>query len=46
MKTYANVEVDLNEIEVQVTDDHTNKIELTDEMGVIMKYPTIDSFGK
>ena len=24
--------------------DHTNKIELTDEMGVIMKYPTIDSF--
>ena len=25
---------------------HTNKIELTDEMGVIMKYPTIDSFTK
>ena len=45
MKTYANVEVDLTEIEVQVNDDHTNKIELTDEMGVIMKYPTIDSFS-
>ena len=44
-KTYANVEVDLTEIEVQVNDDHTNKIELTDEMGVIMKYPTIDSFN-
>ena len=44
-KTYANVEVDLTEIEVQVNDDHTNKIELTDEMGVIMKYPTIDSFS-
>ena len=43
-ETYANVEVDLTEIEVQVSDDHTNKIELTDEMGVIMKYPTIDSF--
>ena len=40
-ETYANVEVDLTEIEVQVNDDHTNKIELTDEMGVIMKYPTI-----
>ena len=44
-ETYANVEVDLTEIEVQVNDDHTNKIELTDEMGVIMKYPTIDSFN-
>ena len=44
MKTYAKVEVDLNEIEVQVTDEHTNKIELTDAMGVIMKYPTVDSF--
>ena len=45
-ETYANVEVDLTEIEVQVNDDHTNKIELTDEMGVIMKYPSIDSFSK
>ena len=45
MKTYANVEIDLSEIQVQVSDDHTNKIELTDEMGVIMKYPTIDSFN-
>ena len=44
MKTYAKVEVDLNEIEVRVTDAHTNKIELSDEMGVIMKYPTVDSF--
>ena len=44
-KTYADVEIDLNEIDVQVDDDHTNKIELTDEMGVIMKYPTIDSFS-
>ena len=44
-KTYAKVEVDLTKIEVQVDDDHTNKIELTDEMGVIMKYPTIDSFA-
>ena len=44
-ETYANVEVDLTEIEVQVNDDHTNKIELTDEMGVIMRDPTIDSFS-
>ena len=43
-KTYANVELDLTKVEVQVGDDHTNKIELTDDMGLIMTYPTIDSF--
>jgi len=43
--TYANVEVDLSKIEVQVDDNHTNKIELSDEMGVFMKYPSIDSFS-
>jgi hypothetical protein len=45
-ETYAKVEVDLTKIEVQVDDAHTNKIELSDEMGVIMKYPTIDSFAE
>ena len=44
-KTYANVELDLNEVKVQVGDDHTNKIELGNDMGMIMKYPTIDSFS-
>ena len=43
-ETYADVKIDLNEVQVQVDDDHTNKIALSDEMGVIMKYPTIDSF--
>ena len=42
--TYANVELDLTEVQVQVGDDHTNKIELTDDTGMIMTYPTIDSF--
>ena len=45
-KTYADVELDLNEVKVQVGDDHTNKIELNDGMGIIMKYPTIDSFSE
>ena len=45
-KTYADVELDLNEVKVQVGDDHTNKIELTDDMGVIMTYPNIDSFSE
>ena len=43
-KTYANVEVNLSEVKVQVGDDHTNKIDLGNGMGMIMKYPTIDSF--
>ena len=43
-KTYADVELDLTEVKVQVDDNHTNKIELTDDMGMIMTYPTIDSF--
>ena len=45
-KTYVNVEVNLEEVQVQVSDDHTNKIELTDNMGMIMTYPTIDSFAE
>ena len=45
-ETFAHVEVDLTEVSVQVDDGHTNKIELTDEMGIIMQYPTIDAFQK
>ena len=45
-KTYTNVEIDLNEVKVQVEDGHTNKIELTDSMGIIMTYPNIDSFSE
>ena len=40
----ANIELDLNEVKVQVGEDHTNKIELGNGMGMIMTYPTIDSF--
>ena len=43
-KTYADVELDLNEVKVQVGDNHTNKIDLGNDMGMIMKYPSIDSF--
>ena len=43
-KTYADVEVNLNEVKVQVGEDHTNKIDLGNGMGIIMQYPSIDSF--
>ena len=45
-KTYADVELDLNEVKVQVGDNHTNKIDLGNDMGMIMRYPTIDSFSE
>ena len=44
-KTYADVELNLTEVKVQVGEDHTNKIELDNGMGMIMTYPTIDSFA-
>ena len=43
-KTYVEVQVNLSEIEVEVNETHKNKIELTEDMGMIMTYPTIDSF--
>ena len=43
-KTYAEVEVKLDDVKVQVEDGHTNKIELDNDMGMIMTYPNIDSF--
>ena len=43
-ETYADVEIDLNKVNVHVGDDHTNKIELGNGMGMIMTYPSLDSF--
>ena len=45
-KTYAQVEINLSEVKVKVDDGHTNKIELDNDMGMIMTYPTIDSFSE
>ena len=43
-KTYAEIEVDLTKVVVEVGEGHTNKIELKDKMGIIMTYPTLSSF--
>ena len=43
-ETFVQTEIDLTTVDVQITEGHTNKIELTDEMGMIMQYPTLDSF--
>jgi len=45
-KTVVDVQVDLTKVEVEMDKEHSNKIELTDEMGIIMTYPTVESFGE
>ena len=43
-KTYSEFEINLTDVKVQVDENHTNKIELSDDMGMIMTYPTLESF--
>ena len=43
--TYADVEVDLSKVDVQVDDKHTNNIVIDEDkkIGMILKYPTLNS---
>ena len=43
-ETFVPTEIDLTKVEVEMDKEHSNKIELTEEMGMIMQYPTLDSF--
>ena len=45
-ETQVEVEIDLEEIEVHYPEGHTNKIELSDNIGIIMNYPSLDMFIK
>ena len=45
-ETQVEVEVNLEEVEVIVPKEHTNKIKITDEVTLVMKYPSIDTFVK
>lgn len=45
-KAVAKVEIDLTKIQVAKNPEHTNKIELFDDVGILMKYPTIDLIKK
>ena len=40
-ETNQLVEVDLDEIDIQIDEEHTNKIVISDDITVIMKYPTL-----
>jgi len=41
-KNYAQVEVPLDEVNVEVDEKHTNKIEINKDISVIMDYPKVD----
>jgi len=45
-KTYAEAEVDLTKVEVQVDDDHTNRVIVDDKrnLGLVLKYPTLKNY--
>ena len=40
-KTRVDVEINLEDVGVLMSDDHTNEIELTKDIKIIMKYPTL-----
>ena len=40
-KTYVDVEIDLEEVDVQMPVDHNNIVNLTEDIKLIMKYPTL-----
>ena len=45
-KARVKVSIDLTTIQVEKQDNHTNKIDLFGDVGVMMKYPTIDVMKK
>lgn len=42
-KTYVQTTINLDDIDVQVDDNHTNNIKLTDDIGIVLQYPNYES---
>lgn len=45
-KAKVKISIDLTKLEVEVPEGHTSKIDLFNDVGVIMKYPTIEIMSK
>jgi hypothetical protein len=45
-KTPTEINIDLNEVEVIINPKNKTKIKINDEIGLIMKYPTINLMAK
>tara|TARA_Y100000034_G_scaffold103116_1_gene128410 strand:+ start:220 stop:924 length:705 start_codon:yes stop_codon:yes gene_type:complete len=44
-KTRVDIEIDLKDVDIQMVKEHTNIIQLTDNISVIMKYPTLSDMS-
>lgn len=46
METYTEVEIDLTKVDVQVDDDHDNKVVIDEKrnLGVVFNYPTLSTY--
>lgn len=45
-ETQVEVKINLDEVELEMDDAHSQKIMLDDSVGVLMKYPSLDTFVK
>ena len=44
-KTRVDVEIDLKDVDVQMKEEHTNIVKLTDNIHIVMKYPTLSDMS-
>lgn len=42
LSKFIDVSINLDDVKVVTKEEHTNKIELSDTLGIVMKYPTFD----
>ena len=45
-KTFTDIKIKLDDVDVHMTADHTNVVEVTDKIKVIMKYPVLNDMRK
>ena len=45
-ETEVSVTIDIDSIQIQKSDEHTDKIQLDDDIMMVMKYPSLDQFIK
>lgn len=45
-KTYVNTTINLEDVSIQMKDEHSNEIKLNDDIKIIMGYPTLSDLGK
>ena len=44
-KTRTKIKIKLSEVSVQMKNEHTNEIEVTDNIKIIMRYPTLNDYS-